>query len=105
MGSYQEGVAKNEVNKLPVTAHIYEYTTQVSIFPSHLKISGSENPSTAVPIQVLFCLKEKNQKKTTRAAGYLMPLGPPPTECLSLTGRRHAAPPDVDIPPLEGGQH
>ncbi|KAF8133385.1 glycosyltransferase family 2 protein [Boletus edulis] len=28
MGAYQEGVAKNVVNGKPVTAHIYEYTTQ-----------------------------------------------------------------------------
>lgn len=28
LGAYQDGVAKNVVNKKPVTAHIYEYTTQ-----------------------------------------------------------------------------
>lgn len=28
MGVYQEGIAKNIVNDKPVTAHIYEYTTQ-----------------------------------------------------------------------------
>jgi len=28
MGAYQDGIAKNIVNKKPVTAHIYEYTTQ-----------------------------------------------------------------------------
>jgi len=28
MGVYQDGVAKNEVAGKPVTAHIYEYTTQ-----------------------------------------------------------------------------
>ena len=28
MGAYQDGIAKNFVNKKPVTAHIYEYTTQ-----------------------------------------------------------------------------
>ena len=28
MGCYQDGIAKNAVNKKPVTAHIYEYTTQ-----------------------------------------------------------------------------
>ncbi|KAG6823401.1 hypothetical protein H0H92_010333 [Tricholoma furcatifolium] len=46
---------------LPVTAHIYEYTTQASIFSSFLKISGPENPSTAVPIQRSAASKEKNQ--------------------------------------------
>ena len=33
MGAYQDGVAKNVVNKRPVAAHIYEYTTQST---SHL---------------------------------------------------------------------
>ncbi|KAG6824507.1 hypothetical protein H0H92_006669 [Tricholoma furcatifolium] len=90
MGSYQEGVAKNEVNKLPVTAHIYEYTTQVSIFPSPLKISGPENPSTAVPIQVFLCIKEKNQKKINSHRCLFSAFGPLPQ--LNVGGvRRRAA--------------
>ena len=28
IGAYQDGVAKNTVNDKPVTAHIYEYTSQ-----------------------------------------------------------------------------
>lgn len=62
----------------PVTAHIYEYTTQsrfltffyacsvltmslsVSVTPS-MKIEGPEKG--IVPVQIIFCLKEKNQKK------------------------------------------
>lgn len=32
MGVYQDGVAKNEVAGKPVTAHIYEYTTQREAF-------------------------------------------------------------------------
>jgi chitin synthase len=34
MGVYQDGVAKNAVNGKPVTAHVFEYTTQISIDPS-----------------------------------------------------------------------
>ncbi|KAL0960546.1 hypothetical protein HGRIS_005585 [Hohenbuehelia grisea] len=60
MGAYQDGIAKNIVNGKPVTAHIYEYTTQISVTPS-LKIEGSERGH--VPVQIIFCLKEKNQKK------------------------------------------
>jgi chitin synthase len=48
------------VNGKPVTAHIYEYTTQISITPD-LKQQGAERG--IVPVQLLFCLKEKNQKK------------------------------------------
>ncbi|KAG9032604.1 Chitin synthase, class 1 [Tulasnella sp. JGI-2019a] len=60
MGIYQEGVAKNVVNERPVTAHIYEYTTQVSI-SQELHIQAVEQGT--VPLQVIFCLKEKRQNK------------------------------------------
>jgi len=60
LGVYQEGIAKNIVNQKPVTAHVYEYTTQVSL-DSDLKFKGAEKG--IVPCQVIFCLKEQNQKK------------------------------------------
>ncbi|EEB09649.1 chitin synthase I [Schizosaccharomyces japonicus yFS275] len=60
IGVYQDGIAKNAVNNKPVTAHIYEYTTQLSIDPS-LKFKGFERG--IMPAQIIFCLKEKNQKK------------------------------------------
>lgn len=60
MGVYQEGVGKNVVNGKPVTAHIYEYTTQLSVDPD-LKFRGREKG--IMPVQILFCLKERNQKK------------------------------------------
>ncbi|KAL7268308.1 Chitin synthase, class 2 [Rhizina undulata] len=60
MGVYQDGIAKNSVNGREVTAHVYEYTTQVSL-DSDLKFKGAEKG--IVPVQVIFCLKEKNAKK------------------------------------------
>lgn len=36
LGAYQDGVAKNVVNKKPVAAHIYEYTTQSEFYISYL---------------------------------------------------------------------
>ncbi|KAF9295203.1 Chitin synthase, class 1 [Mortierella antarctica] len=60
MGVYQDGVAKNIVNDKPVTAHIYEYTTQVTIDP---EMGRSGHDKGYVPVQILFCLKEKNAKK------------------------------------------
>lgn len=60
MGCYQSGIAKNEVNQREVTAHVYEYTTQVSL-DSDLKFKGAEKG--IVPCQMIFCLKEKNAKK------------------------------------------
>jgi chitin synthase len=60
MGVYQDGIAKQQVNGKDVTAHIYEYTTQVSIL---VKKDVVELRPKQQPVQMLFCLKEKNQKK------------------------------------------
>lgn len=60
MGVYQDGIAKNLVNNKEVQAHVYEYTTQVSL-DSDLKFKGAEKG--IVPVQMIFCLKEKNAKK------------------------------------------
>ncbi|KAI2792202.1 Chitin synthase A [Penicillium oxalicum] len=60
LGVYQEGIAKNIVNQKEVQAHVYEYTTQVSL-DSDLKFKGAEKG--IVPCQVIFCLKEHNKKK------------------------------------------
>lgn len=60
MGVYQDGIAKNLVNQKEVSAHVYEYTTQVSL-DSDLKFKGAEKG--IVPCQMIFCLKEKNAKK------------------------------------------
>ncbi|EIW73092.1 hypothetical protein TREMEDRAFT_70893 [Tremella mesenterica DSM 1558] len=61
LGVYQEGVGKNVVNGKPVTAHLYEYTTQLWI-DSGGRIEPGDK-SKHVPVQIIFCLKEKNQKK------------------------------------------
>ncbi|KAK7431354.1 Chitin synthase, class 2 [Neonectria magnoliae] len=60
MGVYQDGIAKNYVNNRAVQAHVYEYTTQVSL-DADLKFKGAEKG--IVPCQMIFCLKEKNQRK------------------------------------------
>ncbi|KAL5450398.1 hypothetical protein PMIN07_008870 [Paraphaeosphaeria minitans] len=60
MGCFQKGIAKNHVNQREVTAHVYEYTTQVSL-DSDLKFKGAEKG--IVPVQMIFCMKERNQKK------------------------------------------
>ncbi|CDS02058.1 hypothetical protein [Sporisorium scitamineum] len=60
LGVYQDGVAKNMVDGKEVQAHLYEYTTQLSI-NSNLQFKGAERG--LVPMQIIFCLKEKNAKK------------------------------------------
>ncbi|KAE9963333.1 hypothetical protein BLS_009392 [Venturia inaequalis] len=60
MGVYQDGIAKQYVNKKEVTAHIYEYTSQMTL---DLKKGVVSVKRGITPVQMLFCLKEKNQKK------------------------------------------
>lgn len=58
LGLYQEGVPEKDVNGVPVTAHIFEYTTQFSMDAHH-----NIQYKNITPVQVILCLKEKNQKK------------------------------------------
>jgi chitin synthase len=60
MGVYQDGIAKQQVNNDDVTAHVYEYTTQMTLDIKNHVVQVKKGPT---PVQMLFCLKEKNQKK------------------------------------------
>ncbi|KAI8381355.1 chitin synthase 1 [Radiomyces spectabilis] len=73
MGVYQEGLAKNIVEGKPVTAHIYEHTTQISVDPE-MQFKGADKG--VVPAQILFCLKEKNQKKINSHRWFFQAFGP-----------------------------
>ncbi|GAA5981861.1 hypothetical protein JCM11641_001922 [Rhodosporidiobolus odoratus] len=83
MGVYQDGVAKNVVAGKPVTAHIYEYTTQISVDPD-LKFKSAERG--IVPVQIVFCLKEKNAKKINSHRWFFNAFGPilQPNVCVLL---------------------
>lgn len=59
LGCYQEGHIKTSINGQEVSAHVFEYTTQVCL-ENDVKVKGLES---GIPIQVIFCLKEKNAKK------------------------------------------
>ncbi|ORX96631.1 glycosyltransferase family 2 protein [Basidiobolus meristosporus CBS 931.73] len=61
MGVYQEEIAQSEVNGKDVTAHLYEYTTQLYV-NKRLQVK-SISEKQYVPTQIIFCLKEKNKKK------------------------------------------
>lgn len=61
LGVYQEGLAKSQVDDKKVGAHIYEYTTRVGI--SSVDDTVKLTTEKIVPVQLLFCLKEKNAKK------------------------------------------
>ncbi|KAM9902509.1 hypothetical protein OXX69_008284 [Metschnikowia pulcherrima] len=61
LGVYQEGLAKSRIDDKKVKAHIYEYTTRVGI--SSVEDTVKLTTEKAVPVQMLFCLKEQNAKK------------------------------------------
>jgi hypothetical protein len=65
MGCYQEGVTKTnlKIGERAVTAHIYEYTTQISVTPA-LKIETSEKVSSPSRLS-----KRKIKGKSTLTAG------------------------------------
>ncbi|KAJ7188329.1 glycosyltransferase family 2 protein [Mycena filopes] len=61
LGVYQPGGPMlNSINKKDVTAHLFEYTTSFGI-DSNLKFRYPDKG--IVPTQIIFCMKEKNQKK------------------------------------------
>ncbi|KAI8976071.1 chitin synthase 1 [Pilobolus umbonatus] len=73
LGVYQDGIAKNFVDEKQVTAHIYEYTTQISV-NSEMEFRGAAKG--IVPCQIIFCLKEKNQKKINSHRWFFEAFGP-----------------------------
>ncbi|KAJ8113729.1 hypothetical protein OPT61_g4205 [Boeremia exigua] len=65
VGIYQDGILKKDVNGKETVAHIFEYTTQISVTPDHQLVrpeSGGERENLP-PVQLIFCLKQKNSKK------------------------------------------
>ncbi|CAG8506965.1 11619_t:CDS:2 [Cetraspora pellucida] len=75
LGAYQYGVVVGKVKEETVNAHIFEYTTQISIDHSmSFKTFGED--SDVVPVQVLFCLKEENAKKINSHRWFFNAFGP-----------------------------
>ncbi|KAJ5574566.1 Chitin synthase C [Penicillium hetheringtonii] len=64
VGIYQDGVMKHDVDGRETVAHIFEYTTQLSITPTQQLIRPyGDDPTNLPPVQMMFCLKQKNSKK------------------------------------------
>ncbi|KAJ8502894.1 hypothetical protein ONZ45_g11340 [Pleurotus djamor] len=64
VGVYQDGVMKKNVDGKDTVAHIFEYTTQLSVDAKpQLVLPQGEDPLNLVPVQIIFVLKAKNQKK------------------------------------------
>lgn len=71
------------VNNKPVTAHLFEYTTSFGLDPDiHFKYPDKG----VVPCQILFCMKEKNQKKINSHRWFFNAFGPllQPNICVLL---------------------
>jgi chitin synthase len=64
IGIYQDGVMKKDVDGKETVAHIFEYTTQLSVTANQQLIRPlDDGPATLPPVQMMFCLKQKNSKK------------------------------------------
>ncbi|KDQ14463.1 glycosyltransferase family 2 protein [Botryobasidium botryosum FD-172 SS1] len=80
MGVYQEGIAKDTVGGKDVTAHIFEFTSQVMVSDT------GEVSAAPCPVQILFCLKEQNKKKLNSHRWFFNAFGPliKPNVCILL---------------------
>lgn len=64
IGIYQDGIMKKDIDGKETVAHIFEYTTQLSVTPNQQLIRPlDDGPTTLPPVQMMFCLKQKNTKK------------------------------------------
>ena len=64
IGVYQDGIMKKDIDGKETVAHIFEYTTQLSVTPNQQLIRPlDDGPTTLPPVQMIFCLKQKNSKK------------------------------------------
>ncbi|RKF57110.1 Chitin synthase G [Golovinomyces cichoracearum] len=64
IGIYQDGVMKKDVDGKETVAHVFEYTTQLSVTANQQLIRPSDDSAnTLPPVQMMFCLKQKNSKK------------------------------------------
>lgn len=73
IGVYQDGILKKDVNGVDTVAHIFEYTSQISVTPDHqlVRPSGDDRSANLPPVQFIFCLKQQNTKKSTPTDGSL----------------------------------
>ncbi|KAF7340054.1 Chitin synthase [Mycena venus] len=65
VGVYQDGVMKKEIDGKETQAHIFEYTTQLSVDskPQLVLPQEGDDASNLVPVQIILIIKAKNQKK------------------------------------------
>ncbi|KAI9142080.1 chitin synthase-domain-containing protein [Paraphysoderma sedebokerense] len=73
MGCYQEGMVQSKFGDKDTSAHVFELSTCTMVNPK-MEIVGTKQG--IVPMQVIFCLKEKNQKKINSHRWFFNAFGP-----------------------------
>lgn len=73
LGVYQPGPMTSSFDKKDVTAHLFEYTTTFGL-DSNLHFKYPDKG--IVPTQIMFLLKEKNQKKINSHRWFFNAFGP-----------------------------
>ncbi|KIM33668.1 glycosyltransferase family 2 protein [Serendipita vermifera MAFF 305830] len=64
VGVYQDGVMKKQIDERDTVAHIFEYTTQLSVDATpQLVLPHGDDANNLVPVQMILIIKAKNQKK------------------------------------------
>ncbi|KZT72530.1 glycosyltransferase family 2 protein [Daedalea quercina L-15889] len=64
VGVYQDGVMKKQVDGKDTVAHIFEYTTQLSVDATpQLILPHGDDHANLVPVSIILVIKAKNQKK------------------------------------------
>ncbi|KAJ5914456.1 Chitin synthase C [Penicillium tannophilum] len=64
IGVYQEGIMKKSVDGRETVAHIFEYTTQLSVTPDQQLVRPQgEEASNLPPVQMILCLKQQTSNK------------------------------------------
>ena len=64
---------QNAVNNRPVTAHLFEYTATFGLDPNLRFVYPDKG---IVPTQIIFCMKERNQRKINSHRWFFNAFGP-----------------------------
>ncbi|KAL8668989.1 MAG: hypothetical protein Q9168_006403 [Polycauliona sp. 1 TL-2023] len=63
-GLYQDGIMRKTVDGNETVAHVFEYTTQLSVTKTQqIILPLDDGPSTIPPVQMILCLKKRNSQK------------------------------------------
>ncbi|KAJ9118800.1 hypothetical protein QFC24_005999 [Naganishia onofrii] len=62
MGTFQAGAMQSVIQDKEVKAHVFQHTTGCVLTPDKMQFKFIDNKGV-VPMQMIFCLKEKNAKK------------------------------------------